>query len=135
MIRKYSKIHLTDKYSQHSSIIWPVWLNGRVFSYELSGFGFESSCSRVSNHIIKTINFLHFFPKLRSSMFLETSYISFEYSIKALDSFCTEIYFINIWLNVSKFSNAFVFPDPEPPIINILYGWSRLYGHFRLWSD
>ena len=24
----------TDKYSQHSSIIWPVWLNGRVFVYE-----------------------------------------------------------------------------------------------------
>ena len=21
-------IHCTDKYSQHSSIIWPVWLNG-----------------------------------------------------------------------------------------------------------
>ena len=23
-----SQIHRTDKYSQHSSIIWPVWLNG-----------------------------------------------------------------------------------------------------------
>ena len=28
MIRTYSQIHRTDKYSQHSSIIWPVWLNG-----------------------------------------------------------------------------------------------------------
>ena len=24
---------------------WPVWLNGWVFVFELSGFGFESSCS------------------------------------------------------------------------------------------
>ena len=24
---------------------WPAWLNVRVFVYELSGFGFESSCS------------------------------------------------------------------------------------------
>ena len=27
MIRIYSQMHRTDKYSQHSSIIWPVWLN------------------------------------------------------------------------------------------------------------
>ena len=25
---KYRQMHLTDKCSQHSSIIWPVWLNG-----------------------------------------------------------------------------------------------------------
>ena len=28
MIRTYSQMDRTDKYSQHSSIIWPVWLNG-----------------------------------------------------------------------------------------------------------
>ena len=28
MTRTYSQMHHTDKYSQHSSIIWPVWLNG-----------------------------------------------------------------------------------------------------------
>ena len=28
MIKTYSQMHRTDKYSQHSSIIWPVWLNG-----------------------------------------------------------------------------------------------------------
>ena len=38
-------MHRTDKYSEHSSIIWPVWPNGWVFVYELSGSGFESSCS------------------------------------------------------------------------------------------
>ena len=26
--RTHSQMHRTDKYSQHSSIIWPVWLNG-----------------------------------------------------------------------------------------------------------
>ena len=28
MIRTYNQMQLTDKYSQHSSIIRPVWLNG-----------------------------------------------------------------------------------------------------------
>ena len=27
MIRTYSQMHRTDKYSQHNSIILPVWLN------------------------------------------------------------------------------------------------------------
>ena len=41
-------MHRTDKYSQHSSIIWPVWLNGWVFVYELNGCGFESRCSHLN---------------------------------------------------------------------------------------
>ena len=41
MITTYSQVHHKDKYSQHSSIIWPVWLNGGVFVYKLSGCGFE----------------------------------------------------------------------------------------------
>ena len=28
MIKTYNQMHRTDKYSQHSSIIWPAWLNG-----------------------------------------------------------------------------------------------------------
>ena len=30
------------------AVIWPVWLNGWVFVYELSGCGFESSCSHLN---------------------------------------------------------------------------------------
>ena len=30
--------------------------------------------------------------------------------------------------------NKFVFPDPEPPIINILYGRSEIYDQFLLCS-
>ena len=48
MTRTYSQMHRTDKYSQHSSIIWPIWLNGWVFVYELSGCGFESRCSHLN---------------------------------------------------------------------------------------
>ena len=33
-----------------------------------------------------------------------------------------------------KFNNTFVFPEPEPPIINILYGWSGIHGQFLLCS-
>ena len=43
MIKIYSQMYRTDKYSQHSSINWPVWLNGGVLDYELSGCGFEFS--------------------------------------------------------------------------------------------
>ena len=36
-----SQKHRTDKYSQHSSIIWPIRLNGCVLVFELSLCGFE----------------------------------------------------------------------------------------------
>ena len=48
LIRTYSQMQHTDKYSQRSSIIGPVWQNGWVFVYELSGCGFQSSCSHLN---------------------------------------------------------------------------------------
>ena len=48
MIRTNSQMHHTDKYSQHSSTIWSVWLNIWVFIYKLNGCGFESRCSHLS---------------------------------------------------------------------------------------
>ena len=47
MIRIDSQMHRTDKSSQHSSIIWPVWLNGWVFVCKLSVYGFHSHCSHL----------------------------------------------------------------------------------------
>ena len=41
----YSQMHRTDKYSQHSKIIWQIWLNGWVFVYELSACGFKVQIS------------------------------------------------------------------------------------------
>ena len=49
MIITYRQIHSTDKYSQHMSIIWPNWLNGWVFFYELTGCGFESRCRHIDS--------------------------------------------------------------------------------------
>ena len=49
MIITYSQVHPTDKYSQHSSIVWPIWLNDWVFVYKLSGCGFESCCCHLIN--------------------------------------------------------------------------------------
>ena len=48
MIRTCNQMHRTDKYSQHSSIIWPFWLNSWVFVYELSGYGFEFCCCHLN---------------------------------------------------------------------------------------
>ena len=44
----YIQMHRTNKISYNSSIIWPVWLNGWVFFYELSGCGFECSCINLN---------------------------------------------------------------------------------------
>ena len=41
-------MHCTHKYSQQSSITWPVGLNDWVFVYELSGCGFESGCCHLN---------------------------------------------------------------------------------------
>ena len=51
MIITYCEMHRTDKYSQHSSIIWPIWPNGWVFVYELSGCRLEYR----SRHLIMTL--------------------------------------------------------------------------------
>ena len=45
---KNIQMHRADKYSQHSSIVWSIWLNGWVFVYELSGCRFESRCSHLN---------------------------------------------------------------------------------------
>ena len=47
MIKTCTQMHRTDKYSQHSSIIWPVRLSGWVFVYRLSGCGFSSRCCHL----------------------------------------------------------------------------------------
>ena len=43
MIITYNQMHYTDKYSQHSSVVWPVWLNDWVFVFKLSGCGVGSN--------------------------------------------------------------------------------------------
>ena len=48
MIKTYSQMHRIDKYLPHSSTIWPIWLNGWVFVYDLRGCGFESRCSPLN---------------------------------------------------------------------------------------
>ena len=51
------------------------------------------------------------------------------------DSYGSFAYQYILWMSSwfsFKFNNEFVFPDPEPLIINILYGWSGIYGQFLL---
>ena len=35
MTKIYSPVHCTDKYSEHSSVIWSVWRNGWLLIYKL----------------------------------------------------------------------------------------------------
>ena len=48
MTRPYSQLHRANKYSQHSSKVWSVWLNSWVFLYKLSGCRFEFSCNHLN---------------------------------------------------------------------------------------
>ena len=60
MVRTYSQMQRTDRYSQNSSISWSVWLNGWVFVYRLRGCGFESCYSHLNFDIapISSMEFL-----------------------------------------------------------------------------
>ena len=66
MIRICSQMHRTDKYSKHSPNIWPVWLNGWVFLYELSGCEFASHCSHLLHLYLYT-----YIPPVSSKKFLD----------------------------------------------------------------
>ena len=48
MLITYSQMYHTDKFSEHSWIIWSVWLNGSVFAYELCGCKFDTRCCQIS---------------------------------------------------------------------------------------
>ena len=48
MIKAYSQMDRTYKYSEHNSIIRSVWPNGWVLVYKLRDCGFESSCSHLN---------------------------------------------------------------------------------------
>ena len=70
-------MHGTDNYSQHSSIIWPVWLNGSVFVYELSGRGFQSSYIHLTSD----------FAPVSSKEFLDIqAAIEFEFTLKRVSN-------------------------------------------------
>ena len=43
-----SQMQRTDKNSWHSSIVWPVQLNGWVFVYKVSGCAFKSRCCHLN---------------------------------------------------------------------------------------
>ena len=46
--KNIKQIHHTDKYSQFSSIIRSFWPNGWLSVYQLTGCGFEFSCSHLN---------------------------------------------------------------------------------------
>ena len=79
------------------------------------------------------------------------SFLSFEYLIKCFKPVCSRLLIKNWYfasyeslaykhvLSISrclliKLNNGLVYPDQDPPIINILYGWPQICGPFGLWS-
>ena len=89
MIITYSQMHRTDKFSQHSSIIWPNWLNGPVFLYELSGCGFESRCCiRFNNYFLNMMMKFNFPSKYIARAFCINTAQKIKFSIKDFFSKC-----------------------------------------------
>ena len=56
-MRNYSQMHCTDKYPEHSWIIWSVWPIGWAFLYELRGSGSNRA------GVTKTLDFAPAFRK------------------------------------------------------------------------
>ena len=52
MMKTYSQMHRAD--SQHSSINWLVWLNSRVFIYELRSSALSPVVITYTSHIVNT---------------------------------------------------------------------------------
>ena len=75
MIITCSQMHRTDRNSQHTSIIWPVWLNFWVFVHELSGCGVESRCCSRDSFSTKIFCMI-FYEKSFSRYILLTHQIS-----------------------------------------------------------
>ena len=74
--QKHSQLEPKDNYSQHSPVVWPVWLNGQVSVQELSGCGFESCCS-----------YYFFFLFSKSLSFLNIVNVFVEFSFKNMFRF------------------------------------------------
>ena len=52
MTSTHIQVHYTDRYSQHSSIIWPFEQNGWGFVYKPSNCCFKSCCSHLNFRIM-----------------------------------------------------------------------------------
>ena len=111
----------------------------------------------ISNDFIKYNQYFYLLFGLYSSIFLWIWSISFEYSIRAFKLFkyfkpVLFLLLISNWYFASygsfaykknlsmsgswfiRLSHAFVFLDPKPLTINILYEWSGTSGQFGLCS-
>ena len=66
-------MHRADKYSEHSSIIWTIWLHGGVFVYEQSGCEFEKlRLSQETSFLIKKrVNSIINFKKKLFTLFVK----------------------------------------------------------------
>ena len=89
-----SQMHCADKYSQHSSIISPVWLNGWLFLYKLKWLWVQIS---LLSHIFMFWNIFLLF--LAMSILLQPGYLYLNIWVFK----CNMLDFCRIHLNWMKF--------------------------------
>ena len=74
--------------------------------------------------LIKALEPLKCFKLLLSSLLIKNWYFTWFLEYK-------QILLISGWWFI-RLNNEFAFPDPEPLIVHILYGWSRICGRFGI---
>ena len=90
-------MHRTDKYSQRSSIIWLVWLNGWVFIYEVVVGSSPFQWLHFKSH-----KFLYSAYADETTLFKETKNQQLEF----LNTFDTFSLFSSLKINKEKSENA-----------------------------
>ena len=116
MLRKY--YHLGRKTGHFVIFVIKFWFFSDILSIYNVYYDWPHFVSKKKGKILKSLKTL--WPWLYLFTFINTSYGSFAY-----------IYILSIsgwWL--FGLSNAFVIPDPESPIINIIYGWLEYIAVF-----
>ena len=124
-------MHHTDKYSQHSSIIWPVRLNGWAFGYELSGYGFESRYSHLN---------LDIKPVLSSEFLDIQANTKYRFTLKLVcDMMRTHNHwywkFVLVLVYCSSSFVRFIWIKVNPSISSICFVYIYTWKVFRHWKQ
>ena len=82
-----------------------------------------------SEYLKKSLALLDFCRSTLSRLLRKNGYFGLYGSLlyKLIPSVVIGLWFIGV-------SKEFVFPNPELPLINVLYGWSKIFGQSGLYS-
>ena len=141
------KMHHKDKYTQKSSIIWPVWLSGCVSVYQISGCGFEFSCSHLNFRFCAS--FEQLFPWHSGSYRLDSlwqTYVTWQEHIVKMDRTYKYLRHISIiwwvWLSTWMYVSGISSFEFESSCCYLIFTFFACFkqdaswysGNYRVWT-